>query len=215
MVDRFHSRVMFPIRNASGQTIAFSGRLLIKDDKSPKYLNSPETLLFEKSKVLFNFDKAKSVIRRDGEVYLFRRFMDVLAAYRSGVKNGIASMGTSLTDDQIYQIEQITKKVLVCYDGDQPGQAATKRALDLFEDSSKIECEVVNLPEKLDPDEYVRKHGTESFKKSFMTIAKPFLNFICATSRKEKTLERKADSLHTLRMFWEKPQKSAILCRYN
>nr|WP_270755716.1 DNA primase [Ligilactobacillus ruminis] len=195
LVDRFHSRVMFPIRNASGQTIAFSGRLLIKDDKSPKYLNSPETLLFEKSKVLFNFDKAKSVIRRDGEVYLFEGFMDVLAAYRSGVKNGIASMGTSLTDDQIYQIEQITKKVLVCYDGDQPGQAATKRALDLFEDSSKIECEVVNLPEKLDPDEYVRKHGTESFKKIVHDNRETVLEFYMRYFKEGKNLGTESGQL--------------------
>ncbi len=193
--DRFHSRIMFPIRNASGQAIAFSGRLLIKDDKSPKYLNSPETLLFEKSKVLFNFDKAKNVIRHEGEVYLFEGFMDVLAAYRSGVKNGIASMGTSLTDDQIYQIERITKNVLVCYDGDNPGQAAIKRALGLFEDSSKIECRVVNLPEKLDPDEYVRKHGEESFKRIVHDNRETVLEFYMRYFKTGRNLETESGQL--------------------
>lgn len=195
LADRFHSRVMFPIRNVSGQTIAFSGRLLVSDDHSPKYLNSPETPLFEKSRVLFNFDRARSVIRHEGEAYLFEGFMDVLAAYRSGLKNGFASMGTSLTDEQIHQIEQNTKKVFICYDGDKPGQAAVRRALGLFSASSGIECGVINVPERLDPDEYVRKYGTEAFARVVRENRETALEFYMRHFREGRNLETETGQL--------------------
>src|SRR5699024_4746259 len=105
--DRFRSRVMFPIRNAAGQVIAFSGRLLQKNDQQPKYLNSPETEIFNKRDVLFNFDKAKNSVRTEKSLILFEGFMDVLAAYRAGVKNGVASMGTSLTEQQVYTLARV------------------------------------------------------------------------------------------------------------
>lgn len=147
---------MFPIRDTSGQTIAYSGRLLEKRDDAPKYLNSPETAIFNKRKVLFNFDKAKGIIRREKEAILFEGFMDVIAAYRSGVKNGIASMGTSLTDEQIQALNRVTSHLVICYDGDNAGQNATKRALEIIEPTGKFSLEVIKIPEKLDPDEFTK-----------------------------------------------------------
>lgn len=124
--DRFVDRVMYPIRNATGQTVAFSGRLLAKDSDMPKYLNSPETELFNKRKILFNLDLARPNIRSKQPALLFEGFMDVISAYQGGIKSGIASMGTSLTEQQIYDIQRITREVIVCYDGDAPGQKSNQ-----------------------------------------------------------------------------------------
>ncbi len=167
LADRFYQRVMFPIWNPQGKVIGFSGRLLktpeFPGDDQPKYLNSPETELFNKRDVLFNFDKARPSIRKEGTVFLFEGFMDVLAAWQSEVKNGIASMGTSLTNQQISLLEKTAGEIVVCYDGDSAGIEATYRALSLLQENSRLKVNVVSMPEKLDPDEYVRKYGTDAF----------------------------------------------------
>ena len=111
--DRFAGRLMVPIRNESGKTVGFSGRLLHKDDDMPKYLNTPETELFNKRKIIYNFDLAKPEIRQKHDVILFEGFMDVISAYQAGVKNGVASMGTSLTEEQIYDLKRVTKQIKV------------------------------------------------------------------------------------------------------
>lgn len=157
--DRFVNRIMYPIRNESGQEIAFSGRLLAKLPDQPKYLNSPETELFNKRRVLFNFDQARGAVRKLGSLILFEGFMDVMSAHQSGVDNGVASMGTSLTEEQIYAIQRITKQVYVCYDGDTPGQKATQRALKILQDNSGLTLGVIQMPEGMDPDEYRRQYG--------------------------------------------------------
>lgn len=169
LVDRFYQRIMFPIRNFQGKTVGFSGRFFATEDVSeqdqPKYLNSPETTLFNKREILFNFDKARSSIRKDGTVYLFEGFMDVLAAYRSGVTNGIASMGTSLTNEQIVSVSRVAQELVLCYDGDQAGVDATNRAISHLQETSRLNLSVVSVPENLDPDEYVKKYGQEAFVK--------------------------------------------------
>ncbi|WP_203648345.1 DNA primase [Secundilactobacillus yichangensis] len=157
--DRFVDRIMYPIRNQSGQEIAFSGRMLKQQPDQPKYLNSPETELFNKRKVLFNFDLARGAVRKQGNLILFEGFMDVMSAHQSGVDNGVASMGTSLTEEQIYAIQRITKQVYVCYDGDTPGQKATQRALSILRDNSSLTLGVIQMPEGMDPDEYRQKYG--------------------------------------------------------
>lgn len=123
--DRFYQRIMFPIRDPRGKTIAFSGRFFktaeFPGEDQPKYLNSPETSLFNKRMVLFNFDKARGTIRKESTVFLFEGFMDVIAAWRSGVKNGIASMGTSLTQQQVAAMERLADTIVICYDGDRAG----------------------------------------------------------------------------------------------
>lgn len=195
LAERFNDRIMFPIRNQTGQIIAFSGRLLTPDKKLPKYLNSPEGILFNKRKVLFNFDKAKKTIRHESKVYLFEGFMDVLAAWRAGIKNGVASMGTSLTSEQIYLLEQTASKLYICYDGDLPGRKATKRALELIAPLSKFELGTILLPEKLDPDEYVRKYGPENFKDFVTSHERTELEFYLEYFRAGRNLETESDQL--------------------
>ncbi|MEO2472957.1 toprim domain-containing protein, partial [Enterococcus faecalis] len=130
----------------------------------PKYLNSPETTLFNKRETLFNFDKARKEIRKENTVLLFEGFMDVIAAWQSGVKSGVASMGTSLTNEQIRRLERVAKEVVICYDGDNAGVQATNRAIQLLQENSHFDLSIVSIPEKLDPDEYVRKYGAEAFQ---------------------------------------------------
>ncbi|KRM96365.1 DNA primase [Liquorilactobacillus aquaticus DSM 21051] len=193
--ERFQNRVLFPIRDPRGETIAFSGRLLLKDDKKPKYLNSPETVIFNKRKVLFNFDKAKSKIRQYKSAILFEGFMDVLAAYRAGVENGLASMGTSLTNEQIYLLERITDRLDICYDGDDPGQHATARALTLLEPLTKMKLGVLHIPEKMDPDEYVKKYGEEKFKQLAQSSHETVIAFYMRYYEQERNLANEADQL--------------------
>lgn len=195
LAERFNDRIMFPIRDQTGSIIAFSGRLLTPDKKLPKYLNSPEGILFNKRKVLFNFDKAKKTIRHESKVYLFEGFMDVLAAWRAGIKNGVASMGTSLTSEQIYLLEQTASKLYICYDGDLPGRKATKRVLELIAPLSKFELGAILLPEKLDPDEYVRKYGPENFKDFVTSHERTELEFYLEYFRVGRNLETESDQL--------------------
>lgn len=167
-LDRFYQRIMFPINDPQGNVIAFSGRLLktadFPGDEMPKYLNSPETTLFNKRETLFNFDKARKEIRKENTVLLFEGFMDVIAAWQSGVKSGVASMGTSLTNEQFRRLERVAKEVVICYDGDNAGVQATNRAIQLLQENSHFDLSIVSIPEKLDPDEYVRKYGAEAFQ---------------------------------------------------
>ncbi|KRN67572.1 DNA primase [Pediococcus cellicola] len=161
--DRFRGRVMYAIKNPQGHVIAFSGRILNKADSQAKYINSPETKIFSKSNVLYNFDIARTAIRQEKRAILFEGFMDVIAAYQSGVTNGIASMGTSFTNEQIYLLQRTTTQLDICYDGDDPGQAAINRAIDAFSQNSQLKLSVIEIPEKLDPDEFVRQHGGKQF----------------------------------------------------
>ncbi len=167
-LDRFYQRIMFPINDPQGNVIAFSGRLLktadFPGDEMPKYLNSPETTLFNKRETLFNFDRARKEIRKENTVLLFEGFMDVIAAWQSGVKSGVASMGTSLTNEQIRRLERVAKEVVICYEGDKAGVKATNRAIQLLQENSHFDLSIVSIPEKLDPDEYVRKYGAEAFQ---------------------------------------------------
>ncbi|MFC6288697.1 DNA primase [Levilactobacillus angrenensis] len=193
--DRFTERVMFPLRNASGHVAAFSGRLIKKADDQPKYLNCPETALFNKSRLLFNFDLARPAIRQAGEVTLFEGYMDVISATQAGVHNGIASMGTSLTTEQIYAIERTTDKLNVCYDGDEPGQRAISRALTLLGQHSHLALSVIQLPEGQDPDEYRRAHGDEAFRQMLTTAKEPPLQFNLRFLRRNKSLDTDSEQL--------------------
>lgn len=164
--DRFHGRIMYPIKNEHGRVIAFSGRILAPKatDNQPKYMNSPETPIFNKRRTLFNLDLARAAARSEGSLTLFEGFMDVISAYSVGVKNGVASMGTNLTEEQIGIIQHLTSQVNICYDGDDPGQDAINRAVQMFETSApRLKVKIVQLPAGIDPDEYVQKYGGVKF----------------------------------------------------
>lgn len=166
-MDRFSNRILFPVENQQGKVVALSGRLFKATENphfnEPKYLNSPETYLFNKRKVLFNYKRARSTIRKEKEAILFEGFMDVISAYQAGVTNATATMGTSLTNEQIHMLDRITDKIVVAYDGDNAGIEATKRATDLLTEETHFDVEVVSFPEGLDPDDYIKQKSPESF----------------------------------------------------
>lgn len=180
LFDRFNDRVMFPLKDAYGDIIGFSGRVLTKEASQAKYLNSPETALFNKRDVLFNLDQAKGDFKENGAL-LFEGFMDVISAFQAGVPNGIASMGTSLTQDQVGIISRQTKRLTICYDGDAPGQHAADRALALVRDHPQLQVGVVVLPGGQDPDEFIQAHGAEAFGKQLQHTLTPIgfrLNYL-------------------------------------
>lgn len=173
LFDRFNDRVMFPLRNEHGDVVGFSGRVLANGDAQAKYLNSPETALFEKSRVLFNLDEAAREFKTSGGAILFEGFMDVIAAYQAGVPNGIASMGTSLTATQVGIIAHHTRQVTVCYDGDSAGQHATARALELLAAQPQLKVSVVVLPAGQDPDDFIQTHEAGAFAKQVQSTLTP------------------------------------------
>ncbi|ANZ58140.1 DNA primase [Fructilactobacillus lindneri] len=193
--DWFVGRLMFPIRNTSGATIGFSGRLLQKNDDLPKYLNSPETEIFNKRRIVYNFDLARPNIRKDHDLILFEGFMDVISAYQAGVKNGVASMGTSLTNEQIYDFNRVTDHVYVCYDGDTPGQKATNRAVDLLSKEGHFNVGVIQMPNGIDPDEYRRGQGSEAFQKVIINGREPIIKFKINYLRSQYNLSNEEDKL--------------------
>lgn len=163
LYDRFRDRLMFPLSDESGRVIAFSGRRLSNDKTEAKYMNSPETEIFTKSKLLFHFAEAKKAVREEKHLVLYEGYMDVIAAYKAGVKSGIASMGTSLTDEQVYMMRRNNRNIIINYDGDDPGVHAAERAVQMFKQAGGFNIGVVVLPEGLDPDEYVKKYGEDKY----------------------------------------------------
>ncbi|MDY0278323.1 MAG: DNA primase [Acholeplasma sp.] len=159
--DLFNNRLMFPITNNRGRVIAFSGRTLDKNDNI-KYVNSPETKIFKKGSTLYRGYEANLEIRKRQKVLLFEGFFDVISAYQAGVSNGIATMGTALTNDQATMIRKLTKNIVIAYDGDSAGQKATLSAIPLLI-KNRLVVEVLKIPNKFDPDDYIKKHGSEGF----------------------------------------------------
>ena len=163
MYDAFQDRIMFPLSDDIGRVIAFSGRLWRDQAEGTKpqgkYKNSRSTLLFNKSYELYHLDKAKQVAKKNHELYLMEGFMDVIAAYRAGIENAVASMGTALTREHVAHLSKFTKKVILAYDGDKAGRLATAKALEVLE---KQEVEVVQIPDQMDPDEYLKKNSPQA-----------------------------------------------------
>jgi DNA primase len=158
--DFFRDRVMFPVHNISGKVVAFGGRILQKDEKQPKYINTPETDVYQKSKTLYGFYQAKNDIRKQDVCYLVEGYMDVIMLYQAGICNVVASSGTSLTTDQIRLIHRFTENIVILYDGDPAGVKAALRGLDMLLEQG-MNVKVVLLPDKHDPDSYVREAGSQ------------------------------------------------------
>ena len=159
--DLFRERIIFPIHDEHGNVVAFSGRTYLEGDTSAKYINSPQTKLFTKSNIVYNLHKAINEIKKTNRVVLFEGYMDVIAAYRANVKDAVASMGTSLTKEQVKILKKYTNNVTICYDGDSAGVEATSRAIKLFE-GEKMEVKIVMLPDNLDPDDFINKFGDKA-----------------------------------------------------
>jgi DNA primase len=191
--DRFNDRILFTIRDQSGHPIAFSGRRLTQDDDQPKYINSPESPLFNKSRELFNLDLAQNDIKQSKHVIMFEGFMDVIAAFQAGVRNGVASMGTSLTVEQVQRLDRMANQITIAYDADAAGQKATKRALDLLSQKGSMQVNVAHIPDNQDPDEYLRSHDAAAFMDLMTHHTEDPVSFNMRYLRHERNLTNQND----------------------
>jgi len=179
LFDRFRRRITFPISNESGKIVAFGCRAL--GDDQPKYLNSPETPIYSKSNVLYHLDRAKDALRRDDFAVLVEGYMDAIAVARAGISNVVASCGTSLAEPQIKLLGRFTKRIVVNYDPDTAGQAATERSISLLLEHD-FEVRVLALPGKADPDKFVREQGADAYMK-VLKEAPPYVDYLIARAR--------------------------------
>lgn len=174
--DRFRERVIFPIHNISGRVIAFGGRTLKKDKSIAKYINSPETLVYQKSKVLYGLFQAKNAILQKKHCLLVEGYADVVALHQAGIENVVASSGTSLTHEQVRLIRRFCDEIVLLYDGDKAGLNAAIRGLDIILEEG-LSVKIVWLPENEDPDSFVQKNGTNAMLDYISKNAQDFIMF--------------------------------------
>ncbi|HHO0511830.1 TPA: DNA primase [Staphylococcus aureus] len=172
--DRFRNRIMFPLKNAQGRIVGYSGRTYTGQE--PKYLNSPETPIFQKRKLLYNLDKARKSIRKLDEIVLLEGFMDVIKSDTAGLKNVVATMGTQLSDEHITFIRKLTSNITLMFDGDFAGSEATlKTGQNLLQQGLNVF--VIQLPSGMDPDEYIGKYGNDAFTTFVKNDKKSFAHY--------------------------------------
>lgn len=174
--DVFRNRAMFSIQDVAGRVIAFAGRQLKKDEKSPKYVNSPETEVYHKSSVLYALFQAKKEIKKQDNCFLVEGYTDVITLHQSGFENVVASSGTALTEGQIKLLRRFTPNVTVLYDGDKAGINASLRGVDLLLEHG-LNVKVVTFPDGEDPDSFCRKEGPELFGKYLAEHTRDFVLF--------------------------------------
>src|SRR5699024_6394782 len=192
ITDRFRGRVMFPIRNHLGKTIAFGGRTI--SEQEPKYLNSPESELFQKGKILYNFDLAKKHIRKQSEAVLFEGYMDVISAYQAGVKNAVATLGTSLTETQARLLRRYVDTVIICYDADEAGTEAAYKAALLLQKAG-CHVKIANLRDNMDPDDFITEYGAEAFHNQVIKSSMTFTSFYMRYLKKDYNLSLEGDRI--------------------
>ena len=158
--DRFSNRIMFPLHDVNGRVVCFSGRIYQKSQNESKYMNSPESDIFIKGETLYNYHRVIEETRQAGFVIINEGFMDVIALYKAGIKNAVAIMGTALTKGHISLLKRLSKTVYLCLDGDQAGKNATIKSIDILLQEG-FTVKVIDLPENLDPDEFLDKKGTD------------------------------------------------------
>ncbi|TBX69554.1 DNA primase [Flavobacterium silvisoli] len=174
--DRFKGRVMFPIQSLSGRNLGFGGRILTNDKKAAKYLNSPESDIYHKSKVLYGIFHAKQAIAKQNNCYLVEGYTDVIQMHQAGIENVVASSGTALTPDQIRLINRLTKNITVLFDGDAAGLRASVRGIDLILEEG-MNVKVCTFPDGDDPDSFARKNSFEDLTHYLENNAKDFIQF--------------------------------------
>ena len=183
MIDRFKNRLIIPLRDEQGRTIALSGRLIEDNPSLAKYINSPETDIFVKSRFLFNMDLARQAVRQSEELLITEGYMDVISLSQAGFLNSVATMGTAFTSDHLRQIKRITRHVKLVFDGDRAGQDAMSRAMDRLIDESSLSTEAVIIPEGRDPDDWIKRSGKAGFQtlldksKSYYDFKKAYLAY--------------------------------------
>lgn len=176
-IDKFHSRVMFPIYSLSGQIIAFGGRIISNDVNAAKYINSPETFIYKKSQSLYGIYQAKNEIVKKNNCYLVEGYLDVISMHQKGITNTVASSGTSLTEEQIRIIRRFTDNITLVFDADQAGQKATSRGIELALKEG-LNVKIVSLPTDEDPDSFCQKYSEHDIKEYFRDNEQDFVYFL-------------------------------------
>lgn len=176
LFDRFSGRVIFPIHALSGSIIGFGGRTLKSDKKIAKYLNSPESDIYHKSRVLYGLYQAKKAIVSQDQCFLVEGYTDVIAMHQAGIENVVASSGTALTTDQIRLVKRFTQNITILYDGDEAGIKASFRGIDMILEEG-MNVKVVMLPEGEDPDSYAKTHSSSEFLEFISDSEKDFISF--------------------------------------
>jgi len=204
--DRYAGRVMFPIHDSGGRVVAFGGRTLSSDKKIAKYINSPETDIYNKSKILYGLWQGKKSIQQNNLCYLVEGYMDVIAMHQAGIENVVASSGTSLTIEQAKAIHRFANQVVILYDGDDAGQKASNRAIPILLEEG-LNVKVLLFPDNHDPDSYSRLVGNEPFAAYLEAQASDFLLF----KAKKLSEEGKRDPLKKAELIKELVQNIALI----
>lgn len=197
LYDRFRNRVIIPIADERGRVVGFGGRVL--DDSTPKYLNTPETILFNKRKLLFGLDRSHRAIQQAGYAIVVEGYMDAISVFGAGVKNVVASLGTAFTAEHCQKLLRYAPDIYFCYDSDEAGQKATIRALSIVRDTGAV-VRVIVVPDGKDPDEYIRKHGADAFRalvKEALPLVEYRLQYVLKHVNYD-TLDGKVRALHEM-----------------
>ena len=197
--DRFKGRVMFPIKSMSGRVLGFGGRILINDKKAAKYVNSPESDIYHKSKVLYGIHHAKQSIAKEDNCYLVEGYTDVIQFHQTGITNVVASSGTALTPDQIRLINRLTKNITVLFDGDAAGMRASLRGIDLILEQG-MNVKVCTFPEGEDPDSFSKQNTLEELTLYLEENSKDFIQFKASILFEESKNDpiKKADTIREI-----------------
>ena len=200
--DTFRDRLMFPIFNPSGKVIAFAGRILDESKKSAKYINSAQTLVYNKSEVVYGVNFAKNEIRKEEEVILVEGYTDVITMNQFGLKNVVASSGTSLTSGQINILQRYGNRIVMIYDADSAGQTAMERGMNVALEQG-MNVQLMELPDGEDPDSFVKQFGKESFLEFKKKHSEDFVTFTIQKAEKEGKMEGPADRSATIKKILE------------
>lgn len=191
--DRFRNRLMFPLIDTKGRVAAFSARALAPGDQ-PKFLNTPETPIFNKSSLLYNYHEARGQIRKQGYAVLFEGFADVISAHTADVRNGVAVMGTSLTDRHVNLLRRLSDSVVLCFDSDQAGKEAAFRAGTMLE-TQGLSVTVAAMPDGMDPDDYIRSYGPDKFRTDIIGNGLTWMSYKLRYFRQGKNLQNEGEML--------------------
>lgn len=213
LYDRFRGRVIIPIADERGRVVGFGGRVL--DDSTPKYLNTPETVLFNKRKLLFGLDRSHRAIQQEGRAIVVEGYMDAISVFDAGVHNVVASLGTSFTPEHAKKLLHYAPEICFCYDSDEAGQKATIRALTIVRDTG-ARVRVIVVPDGKDPDEFIRKHGADAFRelvRQALPLVEYRLRYVLSHTNYD-TLDGKVKALHEMMPLLAGIHESAVRSEY-
>lgn len=213
LYDRFRGRVIIPIADERGRVVGFGGRVL--DDSTPKYLNTPETVLFNKRKLLFGLDRSHRAIQQEGRAIVVEGYMDAVSVFDAGVHNVVASLGTSFTPEHAKKLLHYASEICFCYDSDEAGQKATIRALSIVRDTG-ARVRVIVVPDGKDPDEFIRKHGADAFRalvEKALPLVEYRLRYVLSHTNYD-TLDGKVKALHEMMPVLAGIREAAVRSEY-